>query len=418
MTTPPSNVEEVQGLYGPFQFPELLLQRIWSEQTFNGRGLHTSAGETVRVKRPGRWNRQGGPDFCEAEIEINGHLSCGDVELHLREQDWTAHQHASDPAYDTVVLHVVLFPAKVQTTRGAQNRAIPILVLLPHLWHDLEEYAADAAVSAIAQRPADRLAEAWRELSSAESRARIVAEAHRRWQQKVRYARQRIGQLGWTGACHHTALEILGYRFNRAPMLATATAWPLPAWISGHIDLEQIWSDQAHAWKLSGVRPANHPRRRLAAYAEWVRGSGDWSERLAECGTGWPSLPEGLTPQTDVADLRRRLRLKSQWSSVMAAVGAAEVIKQPRADNLWGDGFLPLLAANELCPESTAFTWWFASWPGDQAANLTRAARLTGIAAGQRNPLAWGHVQGLLGQQLAAEVSAGEGDLTRVLGER
>lgn len=32
------------------------------------------------------------------------------MELHLHEEDWAAHKHEVDPAYDRVVLHVVLFP--------------------------------------------------------------------------------------------------------------------------------------------------------------------------------------------------------------------------------------------------------------------------------------------------------------------
>lgn len=86
----------------------------------------------------------------------------------------------------------------------------------------------------------------------------------------------------------------------------------------------------------------------------------------------------------------------------MTALGVVGVIKRPRADNLWGDGLLPLLAAAEHVPESTAFLSWFAAWPGDQADTLRQAARLAGLAEPRRNPLAWGHVQGLLHEELSA----------------
>lgn len=403
------HVEEVQGLYGPFQFPELLLQRIWSEQSFNLSGLRTEQEATVKITRPGRWNRQGGPDFREAEIKLDGRICRGDVEIHLREQDWGAHQHASDPAFAGVILHVVLFPPSRSTSRGAGAGEIPILALLPHLWHDLEEYASDAAMSAIAQRPADRLAQSWRELSAGEVRDRIVVEAHRRWTQKVHYARQRIAKLGWEAACHHTALEILGYRFNRAPMLAVATAWPLERWVSGDASVESIWASQDDRWRLGGVRPANHPRKRLEAYARWVETGENWPERLDAMGQMWPAMPPGMSPQVDGAELRKTLGLKAQYGAVMAALGLTGAVGQPRADNVWGDGLLPLLAAKGSLAEPAGFTWWFCSWPGDQAANLAQAARLAGIAEGRQNPLAWGHVQGLLGQQLATEAVPGRG---------
>lgn len=402
-------VEEVQGLYGPFQFPELLLQRIWAEQSFSRTDLRTEQGERIKISRPGRWNRQGGPDFREAAVEIGGKLRQGDIELHLREPDWTAHQHAQDPAFNGVVLHVVLFPPSRPTSSGAGRRPIPVLTLLPHLWYDLEEYAADAAVSSIAQRPADRLAQIWRELSGAQVRQKIGEEARRRWQLKVYYAAQRIKKLGWSAACHHTALEILGYRFNRVPMLAVATHWPLAEWRNGTLDLDAVWSSQSERWQLGGVRPANHPRRRLAAYARWVQRGGDWPTTLEAVARAWPALPAGLSPQSDIADLRRSLGLKTHWQRVMAALGVVGAVPQPRADNLWGDGLLPLLASGGTEDEATAFLWWFSSWPGDQAANLSRAARVAGIADGRKNPLAWGHVQGLIGQQLAAEDGSGRG---------
>ena len=404
-----AQVEEVQGLYGPFQFPELLLQRIWAEQGFDRSQLRTESGEAVKLIRPGQWNRQGGPDFKQAEIMVGRKRFSGDIELHLHEKDWQAHQHNRDPAFDDVILHVVLFPSARKTTAGSDGRRIPVLTLLPHLWHDLEEYAADAAVSAIAQRPADRLAQAWLELDEAATRARIVSEAHRRWEGKVYYARQRITKLGWTSACHHTALEILGYRFNRAPMLMIATSWPLAAWQSGDLDMDAVWASQMERWQLAGVRPANHPRKRLAAYARWVQQGRDWPARLEDIAQTWPELPGGLTPQSEVAAIRRELDLKGHWLHVMSTLGVQGAVAQPRADNLWGDGLLPLLAAANPAAQPAFFVWWFGSWPGDQAANLARAARMAGIADGRRNPLAWGHVQGLIGQQLADENPAGRG---------
>lgn len=405
MSVETSQVEEVQGLYGPFQFPELLLQRIWAEQAFDRSQLRTENQEPVTVRHPGQWNRQGGPDFRHAELRIGERVVHGDVELHLHEKDWQAHQHAHDPAFDEVVLHVVLFPPSRRTSAGKGSRRLPILTLLPHLWHDLEEYAADAAVSAIAQRPADRLAQSWLELDEAHTRARIVEEARRRWAGKVHHARQRIEKLGWESACHHTALEILGFRFNRVPMLSVATTWPLATWGSGDLDLDAVWAGQADRWKLGGVRPANHPRKRLEAYAQWVAQVPRWPRLLAERGRQWPHLPSDVSARSSVSQLRRSLRLKARWEHLMQTLGIAGNVSSPRADNLWGDGWLPLLAAAGHGEESTLFVWWFGSRPGDQAGSLARAARMAGIADGRRNPLAWGHVQGLIGQQLAEEAA-------------
>ena len=82
-----------------------------------------------------------------------------------------------------------------------------------------EEFAADDAMEARVLRHAVQLAEALLELPLAERLERLRAAAERRWKQKVHFAEVRLARLGWEEACHHTALEILGYRFNRAPML-------------------------------------------------------------------------------------------------------------------------------------------------------------------------------------------------------
>src|SRR5690606_21486298 len=99
-------VMEMQGLFGPFQFPERLLQRIWAERAFCIRDANTADGRRVRVERAGRWNRLGGPDFLQARVCLGDEWREGDIEVHLREEDWAAHRHARDANYNNVVLHV------------------------------------------------------------------------------------------------------------------------------------------------------------------------------------------------------------------------------------------------------------------------------------------------------------------------
>ncbi|MCF3649454.1 DUF2851 family protein [Synoicihabitans lomoniglobus] len=400
-------VMEMQGLFGPFQFPELLLQRIWADRAFSVGEATTQNGERIKVDHPGRWNRLGGPDFKDARLRIGGRQIDGDVEIHLHESDWRAHGHGNDAHYDGVVLHVVLYPSSATTTATNGDRAsIPVLALLPLLWHDLEEYAADAAVSSIADRPADRLAAEWLEMSPRQARARLRGEARKRWDAKVHYARLRIQRTSWREACHLTAMEILGYRFNRVGMLRAAIRWPLALWGEDGVETDEVFMELAADWKLNGVRPANHPRRRLASYARWVRQGGTaWPDRLIEQARAWPGAALDTDDSGDrgVRQWRRDSGYANWWREVMAAVGAAEHVPCPRADNLWGDGFLPLLAAGGHLGEVDGFAWWFISRPGDQPANVSQAVRLIGVANGGREPLAWGHVQGMLGWQNALE---------------
>lgn len=195
-------VEEIQGLYGPFSFAEKLLQKIWLRGDFDGTLVTATDGRRLHVGHPGKWNLLGGPDFRGARIRLgDGPELTGDIELHLRTADWVAHRHASDRAYDTVVLHVVLFPPEVgHVTRGAWGQAIPVVALLPWLHHDLEEFAAEEAVELLSGRTVARMPDELAALGEQELADLIASHAMKRWYQKVHYARLRVARLGWESA--------------------------------------------------------------------------------------------------------------------------------------------------------------------------------------------------------------------------
>jgi hypothetical protein len=92
--------------------------------------LQTADGKTLKVFDVGQLNSDGGPDFCNAKIKIDGVTYSGDVEIHRTVFEWMQHQHQEDPRYNKVILHVVL-----ETTSNApptlvnSGRQIPILVL-------------------------------------------------------------------------------------------------------------------------------------------------------------------------------------------------------------------------------------------------------------------------------------------------
>lgn len=65
-------------------------------------------GNRYEIVFPGIRNQGAGPDFTGAVIRRDGRTFGGDVELHLDQSGWRAHGHHADPAYDGVVLQVVL----------------------------------------------------------------------------------------------------------------------------------------------------------------------------------------------------------------------------------------------------------------------------------------------------------------------
>src|SRR5213595_411861 len=90
----------------PRNFSELELQARWFAGDF-GRRFTTTAGDEVEVVQFGTWNREAGPDFSDAAMRLNGgDVTRGSIEFDLADQNWEAHGHATNPAFDQTVLHV------------------------------------------------------------------------------------------------------------------------------------------------------------------------------------------------------------------------------------------------------------------------------------------------------------------------
>ena len=390
---------EVQGLYGAFSFAEKLLQKIWLRGDFDRAASILSDGRRLRIVHPGKWNLLGGPDFGHARLRFgdpSDRETLGDVEVHLHASDWDTHGHARDPAYDRVVLHVVLFPPEhSHVTRGAGGREIPILALLPLLHRALEEFAADEAVEALANRPLARLPDELGTLPASECEALLRRHSAARWQQKVHYARMRVERLGWEAACHHAALEILGYRFNRAPMLRVAGEWPLAKWSARGVDVESVYSGERDGWSLQGVRPANHSRTRLRQYADWTRKLPNWPARVLEAAVTLP--PAAMSGGTREV---RRLNHFTSWRKRIAADVCANAISGTRLNNLICDGLFPLIAAEGARDVEGLWHHWFC---GDLPPWLVSGLRQLGYFDGHAQPASHGAAQGLLGWFLARE---------------
>ncbi|MCK6639118.1 MAG: DUF2851 family protein [Bacteroidia bacterium] len=104
------------------------IQAYWSGHPFKDANLKSFCGKSVIVQHPGFLNTASGPDFFNACIRIGGVLWCGSVEIHAKSSQWFDHGHQYDPAYDNVVLHVVVdHDCEVRTCNGT----IPATLILP-----------------------------------------------------------------------------------------------------------------------------------------------------------------------------------------------------------------------------------------------------------------------------------------------
>lgn len=86
---------------------EKLLHYCWKHRILPFADMRTIDGKVVDVIDPGMLNTDAGPDFFNAKVAIGGKIWAGNVEIHTKRQDWYAHGHNTDAAYDNVILHVI-----------------------------------------------------------------------------------------------------------------------------------------------------------------------------------------------------------------------------------------------------------------------------------------------------------------------
>ena len=86
---------------------EAFLHFIWKFQQFDHSTLCTDDGRPIAIFDPGHKNTDAGPDFKNAKIRIGTIVWNGNIEIHVNAADWRRHNHQIDPAYDSVILHVV-----------------------------------------------------------------------------------------------------------------------------------------------------------------------------------------------------------------------------------------------------------------------------------------------------------------------
>jgi len=108
-------------------FTEDFLHYIWKFRLFDREGLKTQDGDYLEIFSAGTHNFDSGPDFQNARLRIGGTTWAGNVEVHLSSSDWQKHGHASDNAYDNVILHVVYRDDQPLTLTN--GRRVPTLEL-------------------------------------------------------------------------------------------------------------------------------------------------------------------------------------------------------------------------------------------------------------------------------------------------
>ena len=276
---------------------EGLLHGAWARREFDAERLRTVDGARVQVVFPGRHNGAGGPDFLDASVHVEGRgLLRGDVEVHVRARDWTSHGHHRDPNYNRVILHLVWEADSLWTERqdGEHVATVPLRGCLTEC---RDWTPGDAGIA----HPGDCLDRA-RALGP-EGVARLLDEAGQaRFEAKSARFEGEMAVEPPEEVLYQGLMRSLGYSRNRDPFLELARLLPwstveslasslseeerpgaITAWLLGVGGLLQdappsirdAWrlsplrgEMDGSRWRLSGVRPANHPARRMEGAGE------------------------------------------------------------------------------------------------------------------------------------------------------
>ena len=78
-------------------FPEDFLHYVWQFRSFDHHQLCTTDGQELKIIHQGQLNKNAGPDFSNAKVQIAETTWAGNIEIHLKSSDWLKHNHQFDP---------------------------------------------------------------------------------------------------------------------------------------------------------------------------------------------------------------------------------------------------------------------------------------------------------------------------------
>ncbi len=261
----------------------------------------------MRVLHPGFSNAGGGPDFRDALVQIgNEPPRSGDVEVDLRANGWRAHGHDTNPTFKNVILHVVW-----EAERGIGGPPLlPLRLALDAPLGELSLWLEREPVKPLPENLLGKCSAPLRALAEDQLLELLRQAAEVRLHAKSAQFQARARHVGWEQTLWEGLFRGLGYKHNVWPMQCLAETrqrWTPGArsplafqarllGISGLLPselnraqagegsyLRKVWDHwwrerdafedcllPQTLWRFHGLRPANHPQRRLALAAHWL----------------------------------------------------------------------------------------------------------------------------------------------------
>jgi len=395
--------------------PERLLQVIWQHQRLQRAQLRTLDGQSIRVLHPGFGNVEGGPDFRSAVIQFgDAPPVSGDVEVDVRVTGWRAHGHERNPGFSKVILHVVW-----AADRPAGPPALALHNVLDAPLAELSLQLDHVSVRTLPPNLAGQCAAPLRELPEDALRELLSQAARVRLENKASQFRARAQQAGWEQSLWEGLFRALGYKHNVWPMqhlaehrgrwqrkgeslpALQARLWGLSGLLPAELNrkqgtgddyLQQVWglwwrdrdelSDctlPRHVWRLHGLRPANHPQRRLALAAHWLH-DGSIPEQLEH----W--CRDSIADRDLPGSLGKIFQVSQQdywawhWTFRSARLDRPQpLLGEPRVTDLAVNAVLPWIWARAKAGASRKLVdvieQRFHAWPAGEDNSVLRLAR-------------------------------------------
>ena len=262
------------------------LQALWYDRDMRPPVLLDREGREIRVANPGEWNLGPGPDFKNATLEIGRERRrvYGDVEIHLRPSDWTAHGHGEDAAYANVVAHVTWTDGPAPPTLPSDAFSIPVgNMIAAEIGFSPEQIDLTGYPFArlpIEDRPCRKIFDGNPDLA----RTVLTNAGAKRLHVKSRHFAVELAASPGNReqVLYESLMESLGYRHNARSFKFIAQRIPYTSIISETENVECAYMAAANFvdWDMRCVRPNNSPQKRLAAAARFFA-SGHMAELLS-----------------------------------------------------------------------------------------------------------------------------------------
>lgn len=251
--------------------PESQVIKIWQRLLLDRIELATEGSESIKIIYPGRANDDRGADFRDAVITTSGGLIKGDIEVHVKSSGWRTHRHHQDPAYNRVILHVVMWHDTEAATNLQNGKSIPTLVLDKYMRSPISQLFNEGYPAVSLSMPCLKAAQHLVPATIAEFLDTVGEE---RFLAKADRFQVGLAQMEASQCLYQGIMEALGYSKNKLPFLELARRLPLQKLMTQNkiSDEECLAQQQALLLGTAGLLPSQRP--------DWHQDKDEWIDKL------------------------------------------------------------------------------------------------------------------------------------------